>query len=78
MPLVKALGIAKSVCGWGEASIEAHDIAQLLSNLPVQLSDMYKKGEVVIIINGTELRSADRQSLNESDSVYLLPVVHGG
>jgi len=80
MVLVKALGVVARECGWSSNNFEAHDINSLLNLLPKRVIEMKKRGELVILVNGSELSSFEDSlefSGNE-DTVVLLPVVHGG
>ncbi|MEM0118423.1 MAG: hypothetical protein QXX17_02085 [Conexivisphaerales archaeon] len=79
MVTVKAIGVAAKECGWASRIFEAKSLDDLLQSLPSNVLDMKKRGELVILLNGTELSAIEGNcQLSEQDSVVLLPVVHGG
>lgn len=79
MVRIRALGIAKDACGWEENRIDAANVDRLLQLLPPRIVEMKERGELVILINGSEMDSIqDGIELKEEDTVIILPVVHGG
>lgn len=79
MVKVKALGVAVKECGFALKEIMADDIDSLLSLLPKGVAEMKNRGELVILVNGTEISSLqDGYRFSNDDIIVLLPVVHGG
>jgi molybdopterin converting factor small subunit len=80
MANIKALGQTQNICGWSENHLDAKSVGELLSLLPSALAEMKRKGEILILVNGSEVGSigGDSTRLDRNDEIVLLPVVHGG
>ncbi len=72
--------MAQAACGWPQSDLAVESVQDLLSSLPGEVGGMLERGELLVMVNGSELSSVGGPGLKlmDTDEVVLLPIVHGG
>ncbi|AFK51120.1 hypothetical protein TCELL_0696 [Thermogladius calderae 1633] len=81
MPRVKFMLWLKDKTGVSEEFISAGSLSELVNTLSSKyrvLDELYRRGELIVLVNGVSVNPAAPVSLKEEDEVVLLPPVSGG